>query len=617
MLCYNVCPLYRCCQEFVNFDMMGVMKRTIAVVILFLFGWVSSERVLAQGAGATQRPNSSVTTTLEQVQTFIVDLGARIGLNLTGLIRHKSGTTNVPDLTRYAAWLTGAQPFFQPRQVQNTIQPFQTPQTATSQYCVTLSRTFQGDTKTKSDVSTVEKTAPIDWIPELSQNSEYLNAIFGKKKIGNLTFDRPSPTIESPDCGQSSAAGEDQQTTEVGVTDAVFGDASLVDRVVNVIGQALFAILSRFQAAATAQNTAMITKSVLLPHEDAWGCSSAGCTQNEAPNASSDTVATGGFTQAFLPSALQHIDASFGKAKESLTIGGLTVDLDTPYALTKKAEVAFDRTKCSLVPKDIQETLGLTREQCTALELIPDTSDWANNCPIDAIAQMGNTGGDGACKLCNTQAYTSSANFLTPQEKQALPNGIPPLMQKVLELAGATFNVPSSVLLGTMLEEGSFNHFPDWKWTDETVREYSNCTIKDPIPRCRALAISTTAKGPFGILDAWWQANQSFREAVLTVFPKRSKDTISECNFVDAAFAAARELSVDQSHYYVDQPPVNTPLPNQCGTQPVYLGRDRPGSCSAWSADRVALSRLQYAERYCNDTVTRTVNTFNALTCGK
>lgn len=248
-------------------------------------------------------------------------------------------------------------------------------------------------------------------------------------------------------------------------------------------------------------------------------------------------------------------------------------------------------------------------------------------CPIDFIAEENPPSKDSSCGLCNTGSYTSSGDFLTDLEKKAFPNGVPPLLVKVLKYVGSVYHVPPAALLGTMLEEGSFEHAPTWTWTDETVKQYSDCTIKDPIPSCGEFANpGTGAKGPFGYIQNWWDNYMSKGgpyqgvendAAWKDVLGNRPKDTISQCNFLDAAFMAARELGQDQSHLYVPGIPTQCTVAESGIDTPVYQGGDIPGSCSAWKSDRVALSRLQYGDRVCDGSVGRMVKTFNAFACGQ
>jgi len=204
----------------------------------------------------------------------------------------------------------------------------------------------------------------------------------------------------------------------------------------------------------------------------------------------------------------------------------------------------------------------------------------------------------------------------------ALPGGVPPLMAKVLEAAGSAYNVPASVLLGTMLEEGAFSHADVWKWTDDTVREFSDCTQKDPMKYCydEGFASGEGAAPPFGFIENWWNnyiesggpykkyADDPVWKEVLDAIPE---ENISRCNFVDAAFTAARELGEDQSHKYVDGLPLACPVGSSVVT--VYQGGDPPGSCDVWTKERVALSRLQYAERECSDQISRMVQTYEGF----
>lgn len=250
------------------------------------------------------------------------------------------------------------------------------------------------------------------------------------------------------------------------------------------------------------------------------------------------------------------------------------------------------------------------------------------NCPIDVIATMPDPGN--SCNLCNTGGYVSFLNSVNSTYGASLPNGVPPLMQKVLNIAAATYHIPASLLLGTMLEEGAFVHPDTWKWTDDTVKTWSNCQVKDPLPSCNFFASGQGAVPPFGFIDTFWQTymdtggpykGKSYKvtDPDLVKAADYAKPNYSACNFTDAAFTSAREISEDQSHYYVDQPPINTPLPAQCGGTTLSTDRFSPASCTQWTPDRVAMMRMQYGERVCTadvaGSVARMVKTFNAYTC--
>jgi hypothetical protein len=356
-------------------------------------------------------------------------------------------------------------------------------------------------------------------------------------------------------------------------------------------------------------------------------CHDGGCPPNEAGEYSGNAAESGGYAAFTLREEDKKPleDASL-QPYEIMVAGFPQKPLLASYDIRNQSETRQKQAACYMVP----DTTGASYGDVQAVTAIGGKLNINSECkpklalcPIDLVEQ-GQAKSSGSCNLSNTGSYTSSDAYLTEQEKAALPNGIPPLMKKVLEAAGATYNVPASVLLGTMLEEGSFSHADVWSWSDETVRQFSDCTIKDPMPSCEAFAHPTTgAKGPFGFIQNWWdqyiesggpykayEGDATWQE-VLTEIPEGN---ITQCNFVDAAFTAARELGEDQSHLYVSGIPTVCPL--QSGTINVYQGTDIPGSCSAWSAERTALARLQYGDRVCDLSVERMVNTYRNFSAG-
>lgn len=245
-------------------------------------------------------------------------------------------------------------------------------------------------------------------------------------------------------------------------------------------------------------------------------------------------------------------------------------------------------------------------------------------CPIDILSKAsGAQAGGGSCNLCNTNALS---NYLTDEEQQAIPNGLSPLALKVLNAAGNAYNVPASMLLATMLHEGAFNASRGLNWSDdESVRQYSDCNNPEAIPNCSSQTSSSGASGPFGFLPNIWDRYMASGSPYEGVDPQinalddlpgiegRSKDSMSPCNFVDAAFMAARAMFEDSSHAF-------GPVPQSCtssfGTYNVYQGNSRPASCSDWNTDRAAVTRLQYGDGVCSEDTGRVVSMYDAMHCG-
>lgn len=259
-------------------------------------------------------------------------------------------------------------------------------------------------------------------------------------------------------------------------------------------------------------------------------------------------------------------------------------------------------------------------------------------CPIDVIDKEFTKASDTTCNVCN---QSSAAVYMNTDQAKSFGKGLSPLALKVLQSAADTYKVPASVLLATMLHEGAFNahNGASWVWSnDETIKQYSNCESKSPMPNCAGS--TSIAVGPFGfIVTPWWNKymennknpydgkyHKSELKGMDEVIKNIPAENFNPCNFTDAAYMAAREISEDSSHVFET-------VPASCqstdyGTITFYQGADIPQSCSAWTPERVATTRLQYAEgidegtctpagaTYTND-IGRMVAMYGDLTCGK
>lgn len=174
----------------------------------------------------------------------------------------------------------------------------------------------------------------------------------------------------------------------------------------------------------------------------------------------------------------------------------------------------------------------------------------------------------GACGVCNTD--------------------LGPLAQKILASAGEAFGVPASNIYAVMIHEGG-----DWaafqgQFTDENVRKWSNSEDcgGEPMPSCDN--DSDLSQAPFGFLKKWFyngDGTSSLWTAVQVIDPSRdTKEKVSRCNFLDAAFATAKALKQGSSM---------TVSGNSCGSYSFNL--IQPASCSSWTDAKVAQSQVGYA----------------------
>lgn len=458
------------------------------------------------------------------------------------------------------------------------------------------------------------RSEPVPELSEAMQLSYQLGPLLGDKYSyapndeGIYDFNQFKPLLitgEPPEC-EDTLEGTEMEAVTTGVAQTG-GFFDVVLSVITTIPQLIANLFSETRGVLSSSQTGTYNEAV----ERYTVAQKKGDVSYLPGEVQGETEKAGGALNTFFPKQLQQYVADEEKPEgtqpQDFTFHSQPVNTnDWAANLIEQAAV---KTGCMLLPKELQNKFfELGKCQIDVPETLP-----AGNCPIDEIAQMGNIAGNATCKLCNTGVYTS---MLSANEQRALPNGIPPLMQKVLEVAGAQYRVPASILLAMMREEGAFT-FQNLTWTDETTRAYSDCTVKDPIPECRAHRVgSSGASGPFGWLDWQWLRLPEFAQAVLDRFPTRQKDTISECNFVDAAFASAKLIWKDKSHLTSPSALAN------CPADQIYTGNVRVTSCSSWTPQRAATARLQYSDQRCTanqlpDGAVRTVNTYNALSCGR
>lgn len=181
-------------------------------------------------------------------------------------------------------------------------------------------------------------------------------------------------------------------------------------------------------------------------------------------------------------------------------------------------------------------------------------------------------GSGGACGICNAP--------------------IGELAKKILTAAGTAYNVPAANIWAAMKHEGADGYQgTTYDFSDENVRKWSNSVAcgGEPMPGCDNT--NPVTQPPFGFLSHWFylgEGNNALWSAVQVIDPTRNtKESVSRCNFLDAAFAAAKLLNQGAS---------NTTVGLSCGS---YSGFDTtsPGTCSSafWTDTKVAQSQTGYA----------------------
>lgn len=191
----------------------------------------------------------------------------------------------------------------------------------------------------------------------------------------------------------------------------------------------------------------------------------------------------------------------------------------------------------------------------------------------DWESKLGGSGG--ACGICNAP--------------------IGNLAKRILTAAGTAYNVPASNIWAAMKHEGADGYMgTTYDFSDANVRKWSNSAScgGEPMPGCDNNIAST--QPPFGFLSYWFylgDGDNALWRAVQKIDPSRNtKGKVSRCNFLDAAFAAAKLLAQGAS---------NTVAGTSCGP---YSGFNTigPGTCSRafWTDSKVAQSQTGYAG-YC------------------
>lgn len=181
--------------------------------------------------------------------------------------------------------------------------------------------------------------------------------------------------------------------------------------------------------------------------------------------------------------------------------------------------------------------------------------------------------GTGECGICNA------------------PVG--PLAQKILAQAGKTYNIPAADIYAAMLHEGGswpeYHNFAN----DDEVRQWSLSAACGgiPMPKCDNSIEAT--QPPFGFIKTYFYQGTGFYafwNAVTKFLPDRnSPDTISRCNFIDAAFAAAKALSLSSA-----RTDTTKCIPSAtCGGY-TFSTNNIPDSCTSWTDTKIAQSQVYY-----------------------
>lgn len=163
------------------------------------------------------------------------------------------------------------------------------------------------------------------------------------------------------------------------------------------------------------------------------------------------------------------------------------------------------------------------------------------------------------------------------------------LAKRILATAGKAYNVPAANIWAAMKHEGG-----DWpefqgKYTDENIRKWSTPVEcgGEPMPSCDPNDLtSSQAYPPFGFLPYWFYKGDgtSATWAAVQIFDStRTKETISHCNFLDAAFASAKSLATWSAF---------SRTPTSCYNR--SMTNTSVPSCGNWSDDIIVQSHIGY-----------------------
>jgi len=264
--------------------------------------------------------------------------------------------------------------------------------------------------------------------------------------------------------------------------------------------------------------------------------------------------------------------------------------------------------------------------------LVPQSQQTSPICPKDKTASCGDftdvVVSDPDCGICNIEKIPG---LIDDPMSSAFPEGVPDLFLKILQKAGESYNVPAAFIFGTMYNEGAFSG-GRYQYTDANIREWSKCGGK--MPNCDDTQTSV-AQTPFGWIPYWFYAGEGTNglwSAIRAIDPTREKNNTSPCNFADGVFATAKALKMWTSARSPDfEKYFKATGDNTCcqGGACYTLDNTSPSSCSQWTNDDAAQSRVGYAgycpepgkhsiESYFVDNapfITRAITRFNALKC--
>lgn len=523
---------------------------------------------------------------------------------------------DLPNLEKYGNWLRRSDPALTPKVIKDATIDFTTEQvkTYTSRLCVVDYKT--GGMAVDMVSNRRIKSEPVEWINPLDQHGERFNSYIGRRKQTDQNYDRPSEIVRldsaRPCSWQNTALNvrEIELTTndlnQYGAGTVVQTPYSALDFIVGILEKIEQGVRLVF-AQTDARINGWILFTERLSHAEPM-CNIFGCESSDLSPAPIDApekerlAKDKGFVLSFKPRVLSYRnEVNSARPNPFTTNTGRTQSIETRTYLTKVTKDSLDYLTCTLIPKvkqgevmgqDFQETecqYAQTTATCGSKEL-PDLS-----------------GVDSSCGMCNTGGIRDFIASVNPAYANQLPEGnLPSVAIDILNKAASTYNVPAPVLFGAMIQEGSFT-WDDWQWSAENVTCWSveggkigQTTFGDDASCLAHAHPATGSRGAFGWIETRFAP---YSDAVHTVDPGRQE--LDQCNFMDAAFAAAKSMSDTQGG--------GPSTPASCNGIPLLQSAGRR-SCGAWDESRAATAQYTY-NGSCTAAVPRTVNAFRQFKC--
>lgn len=555
------------------------------------------------GAIETDAGTVSQPITLSAAKDFAVKVGevfkpilGNITLSFAGYLRPSQNILRTFNLDLVTQMFTGAYAPLTPKAIQEQtvhFDPAKYPLQISGRTRLCFSNPLTGESVTSVSHDIYYSQA----LPELNYLNEHgrqYASYFSGRKQNTLDFTQPPTVIgmNLPPCGATDLGteGEPKELDAAQQNTFVGGPGNPVEIVIKNTLAIFDALLSRFPGGKIRSEATLLNVNQ-TPYADETSCAITG----------TDCGGEGGALLTFSPRLHDptrgQINASQNNPFDINIADSGGANVETRFTKTKAVENTGDYALCMLLPKTLQDKYLIdASSKCQ-----PVVSQPTGGC---GSGQLPDLKTKGSCKLCGADT-SEILSLLTPAEQKQLPEGkLPDLMIKILQKAGETFNVPPAALVGMMYNEGAFT-FSDWDWTEENVKKWSVCGGE--VPNCLTHAHPVTkARGPFGWIDSWFREKTDYYKAVLEVDRSRPLDQINQCNFLDAAFAAAKALQKTSGGH--------AGLPQQCLGQELLQGEGPAASCGQWDEKRAATGQRMHSGE-CIEAVPRTVNFFRTLNC--